>query len=96
MDEGDEPQHEARFRIEAAICEQQYGFTLRKSPTDVMLYIRMLMETHREGQKELHCAFVALEKRDDTVAREELHEDVRSGREVHEDGAGPGQGARQR
>ena len=32
----------------------------------------MLMEKHREGQRELHCVFVNLEKAYDRVSREEL------------------------
>ncbi|XP_051790978.1 uncharacterized protein LOC127529870 [Erpetoichthys calabaricus] len=41
----------------------------RKSTTDAMFALRMLMEKFREGQKELHCVFVDL---DDRVPREEL------------------------
>ena len=48
---------EARLRREVTISEQQYGFMPRKSTTDVMLALRVLMEKYREGQKELHCVF---------------------------------------
>ena len=37
-----------------------------------MFSLRMLMEKYREGQKELHCVFVDLEKAYDRVLREEL------------------------
>ncbi|XP_062865903.1 uncharacterized protein LOC134328668 [Trichomycterus rosablanca] len=57
---------------EVTICEQQYGFMPRKSTTDAIFALRMLMEKYREGQKELHCVFVDLEKAYDRVSREEL------------------------
>ena len=53
---------EARLRREVIISEQQYGFMPRKSTTDVMFALRVLMKKNREGQKELHCVFVDLEK----------------------------------
>ena len=45
---------------------------LRKGTTDAMFALRMLMEKYREGQRELHCIFVNLEKAYDRVPREEL------------------------
>ena len=33
-----------------------------KGTTDAMFALRMLMEKYREGQRELHCVFVDLEK----------------------------------
>ncbi|KAK3513826.1 hypothetical protein QTP70_028853 [Hemibagrus guttatus] len=41
-------------------------------------------EIMRDGQRELHCVFVDLEKVYDRVPREELYEEVRSSREVEE------------
>ncbi|KAI5106658.1 gastrula zinc finger protein XlCGF28.1-like [Silurus meridionalis] len=60
---------EARLREEVTICEQQYGFMPRKSTTDALFALRMLMEKYREGQRELHCVFVDLEKAYDRVER---------------------------
>ena len=63
---------EARLRVRLEISKQQYGFMPGKGTTDVMFVLRMLMEKYREGQRELHCAFVDLEKAYDRVPREEL------------------------
>ena len=43
-----------------------------KGTTDTMFALRILMEKYREGQRELHCVFVDLEKAYDSVPRKEL------------------------
>ena len=48
-----------------------------KGTTDAMFALRMLMEKYREGQRELHCIFVDLEKAYDRVSREELWHSMR-------------------
>ncbi|KAK3545265.1 hypothetical protein QTP70_002782 [Hemibagrus guttatus] len=63
---------EARLRKVVEICEQQYGFMPRKSTTDAIFALRILMEKYRDGQRELHCVFVDWEKAYDRVPREEL------------------------
>ena len=63
---------EARLRDRVEISEQQYGFMLGKGTTNAMFALRMLMEKYREGQRELHCVLVNLEKAYDRVSREEL------------------------
>ena len=63
---------EARLRDRVEISKQQYGFMPGKETTDAMFALRMLMEKYREGQRELHCVFMDLEKAYDRVPQEEL------------------------
>ena len=63
---------ETRLRHRVEISKKQYGFMPGKGTTNAMFALRMLMEKYREGQRELHCVFVDLEKAYHRVAQEEL------------------------
>ena len=63
---------ERRLRRDLTFSNQQYGFMPGKSTTDALFALRVLMEKYREDQKELHRAFVDLEKAYDKVPREEV------------------------
>ena len=63
---------EARLKDRVEISKQQYEFMPGKGTTDALFVLRMLMEKYREGQRELYCVFVNLEKAYDRVSREEL------------------------
>ena len=63
---------EARLRDRVEISKQQYGFMSGKGTTNAMFALRMLMEKYRDGQRELHCVFINLEKAYDRAPREEL------------------------
>ena len=63
---------EARLRDRVEISKHQYGFMPEKETIDAMFALRMLMQKYREGQRELYCVFVDLEKDYDRVPREGL------------------------
>ena len=63
---------ESRLKDGVEISKQQYGFMPGKGITDAVFALRILMEKYREGQRELHCVFVDLEKAYYWVLRKEL------------------------
>ena len=63
---------EARLKDRVEISKQQYEFMPGKGTTDAMFALRMLMEKYREGQRELHCVFINLEKAYNRIPWKEL------------------------
>ena len=57
---------------ELMFIEQKYGFILEKCTIVALFALRVFMEKYRFGQKELYCAFVALENAYVKVTREEV------------------------
>lgn len=47
-----------RFRTDVSLCEQQYDYVSTKTTTDAVYALRILMEKHKAGQRELFCVFV--------------------------------------
>ena len=62
---------EVRLR-RIVISEEQFGFMPGRSTTDAIFALRQLLEKYHEGQKKLHCVFIALEKAYDRVPRKEV------------------------
>ena len=63
---------EARLRDRVEISKQQDGFMPGKGTTNAMFALRLLVEKYREGQRQLNCVFMDLEKAYDRVPWEEL------------------------
>ncbi|GKE19145.1 retrovirus-related pol polyprotein LINE-1 [Tanacetum coccineum] len=61
---------ERRLRRETEVSENQFGFMPGRSTMEAIHIIRSLMEKYRERQKDLHLAFLNLEKAHDSVQRE--------------------------
>ncbi|GKA74364.1 retrovirus-related pol polyprotein LINE-1 [Tanacetum coccineum] len=61
---------ERRLRRETRVSENQFGFMPGRSTTEAIHLLRNLMEKYRERQRDLHMAFLDLEKAYDSVPRE--------------------------
>ncbi|GKD31876.1 retrovirus-related pol polyprotein LINE-1 [Tanacetum coccineum] len=61
---------ERRLRRETSVSKNQFGFMLKRSLVEAIHLIRSLMEKYMERQRDLHMAFLDLEKAYDSVPRE--------------------------
>ncbi|GJS60272.1 retrovirus-related pol polyprotein LINE-1 [Tanacetum coccineum] len=61
---------ERRLRRETLVSENQFGFMPGRSSVEAIHLIRSLMEKYMERQRDLHMAFLDLEKAYDSVPRE--------------------------
>ena len=65
--------HDNRLRNIVSISDEQFGFVKGNSTTDAIFALTQLQERYREGQQDLPCVFIDLDKAYDKVPREELY-----------------------
>ncbi|GKD98340.1 retrovirus-related pol polyprotein LINE-1 [Tanacetum coccineum] len=68
---------EKMLRRETRVSENQFGFMPGRSTTETIHLLKILMEKYRERQRDLHMAFLDLEKAYDSVSRELLWRTLR-------------------
>nr|GFB31468.1 retrovirus-related Pol polyprotein LINE-1 [Tanacetum cinerariifolium] len=61
---------ERMLKRESMVLENHFGFMPERSTTEAIHLLRSLMEKYRERQRDLHMAFLDLEKAYDSVLRE--------------------------
>ncbi|GKC19806.1 retrovirus-related pol polyprotein LINE-1 [Tanacetum coccineum] len=61
---------ERRLRRETSMTENQFGFMPGRSSVEAIHLIRSLIEKYKERQRDMHMAFLDLEKAYDSVPRE--------------------------
>ena len=71
-----------------SISEEQFVVMKGKSTTDAIFALGQLQERYREGQQDLHCVFIDLEKnkRQSPKGRTVVYEREGDTREVHQIG----------
>ena len=63
---------ESRLREMVNISEEQFGFMPGRSITDAIFALRQVVKKYREGQQNVHCVFIDMEKACDRVPRAEV------------------------
>ncbi|KAE8696948.1 Methylcrotonoyl-CoA carboxylase subunit alpha [Hibiscus syriacus] len=63
---------EARLRQVTKVSENKFGFMPGRSTTEAIHLLRRLMEKYREKSRDLHMAFIDLEKAYDSVPRDTI------------------------
>jgi len=63
---------EGKLSVDIKISESQFGFMSGRSTIEAIHLIHRLMEFYRDRKRDLHMAFINLEKAYDRVSREVL------------------------
>ena len=63
---------ERRMRKEVPYSDEKFGFIPGMSATKAVFALRQMIKKYREGQKNIQCEFINLEKVYDEIPRQEL------------------------